>query len=587
VHFSEMFYDILIILAASVVVVSLFKRVKTSAILGYLTAGIVIGPTGLAIIADSDGLHTLAEIGVVFLLFMIGLEFSVSRLKSLLRLVVGLGGLQVVLTGTLITLTAIAFAFAPGPAVIIGGGLALSSTAFVLQLLTEQGERDTKHGKIVLAILLMQDLAIVPLLILLTVLVDTEASFFISLGMAAGEAAISLGLIYILGRLLVTRAYRLVAQAEETDLIIVATFLLIFGIGWFLSLFGVSMALGGFLAGLLLAETEFKHQIEADIKPFKGMLLGLFFITVGMTIDLQLLFANFTLILALVLGALFAKTVLTTLLCRAFNIEIGISVRVGLLLAQGGEFGFVLYISAGSVGLLDPETVQILLTCVALSMATTPFLAKAGEKAWQTLTNRKSIHIPGKSGALKRISDHAIIVGLGRVGQTIATLLKDTGLPVVALDLDIEHVQKMGGARNRIYYGDAKQVTVLHSVGIERAKCVVVTIDETQAANNIIHAIRQIAPRVQIFVRARDVAHVRILEKNEIVRAVPEAVEGSLQLGALILRDFGVPEEDQKTIIDAHRNDLYEHLTEDTESKQRKKPRIRLPSSHLRRRTKL
>lgn len=580
-HFSEMFFDILVILAASVFVVSIFKRVKTSAILGYLTAGMILGPTGLAIISDDVGLHTLAEFGVVFLLFMIGLEFSVSKLKALIRYVVGLGGLQVLVTGTVITVVAITFSFAPGPAVIIGGGLALSSTAFVLQLLVEQGERDTRHGKVVLAILLMQDLAIVPLLILLTVLADAQASFLASLGMAMGEAAIALGIIYILGRLLIRRAYQLVAQAQETDLIIAATFLLIFGIGWFLSLFDVSMALGAFLAGLLLSETEFRHQIEADIKPFKGLLLGLFFMTVGMTIDLQLLITNVGVILALVAGILLTKAIIITFLCCLFGIEIATAARVGLLLAQGGEFGFVLFISAGSLGLLGQETVQILLTCIALTMAVTPFLAKAGAKAWQVINDRKAPHTPDQNEALKGVKEHAIIVGLGRVGQTVAILLKETNLPVVALDLDIEHVQKMGGAQNRVYYGDAKQVTVLHAMGVERAKCVVITIDETRAANSIIHAVRQVAPKVKIFVRARDVAHVRLLEKNEIVRAVPEAMEGSLQLGALILRDFEVPEEDQKQIIDAHRNDLYEHLMEDTQMDPEEKPQIQLPSSHF------
>jgi CPA2 family monovalent cation:H+ antiporter-2 len=561
-HFSEIFFDILIILAASILVVSLFKRAKTSAILGYLTSGIILGPTGLAIIEQSENLNTLAEVGVVFLLFMIGLEFSVSKLRSLFKYVVGLGGLQVVLTASIIALVAIGFAFEPSAAAIIGGGLALSSTAFVLQFLTERGERDTRHGKLALAILLFQDLAIVPLLILLTVLADSQASFLASLGIAIGEAALSLGIVYILGRIIFPRLYRMIARAEESDLIIGTTLLLIFGIGWFLSLFNVSMALGGFLAGLLLAETEFRHQIEADIKPFKGLLLGLFFMTVGMTIDIGLLLGEIDIILALVAGLITLKAILITGLSKLFKIDLGNSLRVGLLLGQGGEFGFVLFLSAGTLGLLASNDVQILLTSIAVTMAVTPLLAALGQKVQMMVIGKQSKEFSVPTEKVEDLKGHAIIVGYGRVGQTIAHLMKETGQDAVALDLDIDRVQNCGGASQDIFYGDAKQISVLRSIGIDRAECIIITIDDTYSVNDIIHAAHQIAPKVRTYVRARDIDHVHLLEEHDTVRAVPETVEGSLQLAAIVLKDFGVDESEALKIIEAHRENLYKSLNE-------------------------
>ncbi|GHF24983.1 potassium transporter TrkA [Kordiimonas sediminis] len=560
-HFSEMLIDVLVFLAASIAVVMVFKRVKTSAILGYLAAGVIVGPAGLALVKESDSLHILAEFGVVFLLFMIGLEFSVSRLKSLLKYVVGLGGLQVVLTAAIICAVAMAFAIGSSPAVIIGGGLALSSTAFVLQLLSERGERDTPHGKIALAILLFQDLAIVPLLILLSVLAaDTQTSFLASLGIAVGEAALSLGIVYVLGRVMLRPIYRSIALTGETDLFVGATLLLIIGIGLFLSLFGVSMALGGFLAGLLLAETEFRHQIEADIKPFKGILLGLFFMTVGMAIDLKLLVDNIGLIVGIVVALLVGKTLLIALLGRMFGLEGGTALRVGMLLSQGGEFGFVLFISAGSLGVIPEEHVQLLLTCIALSMGTTPFLATLGKKVESVLCNRKL----GTGGFGDDIqegsSGHAIIVGYGRVGQTVATLMHEMGLPIVAIDRDVKRVQSLQVDDNQIFYGDANQISVLMSMGIKNARCVVITIDEPHGANKIIQAIHQIVPDMKVFVRAKDVAHVRWLEKNISVKAVPEAIEGSLQLGTIVLKDFGIEDTVAVKIVNDHRENLYLNL---------------------------
>ncbi len=556
-HHSAMFLDMLVLLAAAIVVVAVFKRFNTSAILGYLTAGMILGPAGLALIKNTENLEVLAEFGVVFLLFMIGLEFSVARLKALLRYVVGLGGLQVTLTTAVIAFIVIGFRYAPGPAVIIGGGLALSSTAFVLQLLSERGESDTQHGKIALAVLLFQDLAIVPLLILLTVIADADTSFIASLGIAFGEAAVALGVVYILGRVLLRPLYRMIARANETDLIIATTFLLIFGIGWFLSLYGVSMALGGFLAGLLLSESEFRHQIEADIKLFKGILLGLFFMTVGMTINIQLLVNELSTLLAIVIGILLLKSLMIAILARLFGLETAVALRVGLLLSQGGEFGFVLFLSAGQLGILSPEVIQILLTSIALTMALTPYLAMLGEKISLVLIDKQLNKQQNSNEFVDRLNNHAIIIGFGRVGQTISLLLKETNLPVLALDLDIDRIKHLKGKENHVFYGDAKRVSVLRSMGIERAQCVIITIDETMAAQDIIHAIHHVKPDLKIYVRARDVDHVIRLEESEQVNAVPEAVEGSLQLGALVLKDFGIQDKSAQDLIAAQRQKLY------------------------------
>ncbi len=563
---SEILYDVLVFLIAAVVVVPAFRRLRTSPVLGYLAAGILVGPYGLAIIRDTGNARTLAEFGVVFLLFMIGLEFSVAGLRLLGRYVFGLGGLQVGVTGAIIGAIAWALGANGEAALIIGGGLALSSTAFVLQLLTERGERATPFGNISFAILLFQDLAIVPLLMLVTLLGEGggEGSFAAAMGFAAVKAAAALVLVVAIGRLILRPVYRIVAEARSSELFVATTLLVVLGTGWLLSLVGVSMALGAFLAGLLLSETEYRHQVEADIRPFRGILLGLFFMTVGMSIDIGLIGNELAPIALLVVGLMAGKTVVTAALCRVFGLPTGVSVRVGLLLSQGGEFGFILFLTAGALGLLTPETTQILLAAVTLSMVATPVMAYLGRQFATFLERRERVPVADIGQMGNDLHDHVLLAGFGRVGQTVAKILSAAGIPYVALDLDTARIAACRARGMPVFFGDASRIEILNAAGAGQAKGAVITIDQL-AADRIVAALHEFFPDLPVFVRARDLHHGRRLEAGGATRAVPETLEASLQLGAIAMTSMGANADEVTGIIQALRNDDYAGLGDTVE----------------------
>jgi CPA2 family monovalent cation:H+ antiporter-2 len=557
---SEILYDVLIFLVAAVVVVPAFRRLRTSPVLGYLAAGMVIGPHGLAVIRDSESAHTLAEFGVVFLLFMIGLELSVERLRSLGRYVFGLGALQVAVTGFLIGGVAWALGASGEAAIIIGGGLALSSTAFVLQLLIERGERAASFGMISFAVLLFQDLAIVPLLMLVTLLGEGEGSFMTAMGFAVVKAAVVLILVVGVGRLILRPVYRIIAETRSSELFVVTTLLVVLGTGWLVSLVGISMVLGAFLAGLLLSETEYRHQVEADIRPFRGILLGLFFITVGMSIDITLIQSELAQIALIVIGLMAGKSIVTAALCRGFGLPLGVSVRVGLLLSQGGEFGFILFLTAGAMGLLTPETTQILLASVTLTMVATPVMAYLGSRFSSFMARREEVSVAGVGELTEDLHDHVLIAGFGRVGQAVAKILSAGGIPYVALDLDAARVAACRAKGIPVFFGDSSQIEILSSAGASRARGAVVTIDQPATADRIVASLHQFSPELPIFVRARDMLHGRRLEMAGATQAVPETTEASLQLGAIAMTSMGVSSDDVMGIMQELRNDNYAHL---------------------------
>jgi len=557
---SEILYDVLIFLVAAVLVVPAFQRLRTSPVLGYLAAGMVIGPHGLAVIRDSESAHTLAEFGVVFLLFMIGLELSVERLRSLGRYVFGLGALQVTVTGFLIGGVAWALGASGEAAIIIGGGLALSSTAFALQLLIERGERAASFGMISFAVLLFQDLAIVPLLMLVTLLGEGEGSFITAMGFAVVKAAVVLILVVGVGRLILRPVYRIIAETRSSELFVVTTLLVVLGTGWLVSLVGISMVLGAFLAGLLLSETEYRHQVEADIRPFRGILLGLFFITVGMSIDITLIQSELAQIALIVVGLMAGKSIVTAALCRGFGLPLGVSVRVGLLLSQGGEFGFILFLTAGAMGLLTPETTQILLASVTLTMVATPVMAYLGSRFSSFMARREEVSVAGVGELTEDLHDHVLIAGFGRVGQAVAKILSAGGIPYVALDLDAARVAACRAKGIPVFFGDSSQIEILSSAGASRARGAVVTIDQPATADRIVASLHQFSPELPIFVRARDMLHGRRLEMAGATQAVPETTEASLQLGAIAMTSMGVSSDDVMGIMQELRNDNYAHL---------------------------
>ncbi|MGI9385636.1 MAG: monovalent cation:proton antiporter-2 (CPA2) family protein [Methyloligellaceae bacterium] len=557
---SEILYDVLIFLVAAVVVVPAFRRLRTSPVLGYLAAGILVGPHGLAVIRDSESAHTLAEFGVVFLLFMIGLELSVERLRSLGRYVFGLGALQVTVTACLIGGVAWALGATGEAAMVIGGGLALSSTAFALQLLVERGERATSFGMISFAVLLFQDLAIVPLLMLVTLLGEGQGSFISAMGLAVAKATVAMVLVIGVGRLVLRPVYRIIAETRSSELFVATTLLVVLGTGWLMSLVGMSMVLGAFLAGLLLSETEYRHQVEADIRPFRGILLGLFFVTVGMSIDVTLIQSELVKITLLVFGLMAGKSIVTAGLCRGFGLPVGDSVRVGMLLSQGGEFGFILFLTASALGLLDTETTQILLASITLTMVATPVMAYAGGLFSSFWAKREKASVAGVEQIGEDHVDHVLIAGFGRVGQTVAKILSASGISYVALDLDTPRIAACRAKGMPVFFGDASQIEILNVAGASRARGAIITIDDPATAVRIVAALHEFSPDLPVFVRARDLLHGRRLEKEGATGAVPETLEASLQLGAIAVTSMGTSSGEVAGIIQELRNNDYANM---------------------------
>jgi len=561
-HSPEVLIDILIILAAAIVVVPLLLRFRVGLILGFLAAGLVIGPHSLSLVSVTSGANVLAEFGVVFLLFMIGLELSVERLRALARNVLGLGSLQVVVTGLLIGGVATAFGATEREAIVIGGGLALSSTAFVLQLLAERGERMTGYGQVAFAILLLQDLAVVPMLIIVRLLADTEAGLAQIAILSAVQAVAAIVSIIVIGRLVLRPLYRIVAGTGSSELFVATTLLVVLGTSWAVSLGGFSMALGAFLAGLLLAETEYRHQVEADIRPFRGILVGLFFIVIGMSIDLPLIASRWIEILFVVIALIAGKSLVTTLLCLAVGQNRGTAMRTGFLLSQGGEFGFVIFGAAMLAGVLAHETGQILVAAITLSMAVTPVMHLLGARLETVLDRGPALNLTAVNQETQKLSGHVVIIGFGRVGQTIAKALTLGGVGYVALDLNHERVTKCHKEGLAVFYGNGGDVGILNAVGAGRANAAVVTTDQTASTDRAVKALRDSYPDLQIFVRARDLRHRLALTRDGATSVVPEALEASIQLAGIVLRAVGTSVETIDTVEQEFRRDDYLALEE-------------------------
>jgi CPA2 family monovalent cation:H+ antiporter-2 len=562
-HPSQDLHDVLIILTAAVLVVPVFNRLRSSPVLGYLVAGMLIGPSGLGIVSDISGVMLLAHFGVVFLLFTIGLELSVERLKAIRSHVFGLGTLQVVVTAGLFWLAARWLGQPREAAVILAGGLALSSTAIVLQILVERGELPTRHGRVSFAILLLQDLAVVPLLTLVPLLAAHDTRLAGALGLAALKAIGALIVILIVGRLILRPAFRVVASAKSPELFTGVTLLVVLGVSYVTELAGLSMALGAFLAGLLIAETEYRHQVEGDIEPFRGILLALFFMTIGMSIDLLLIRENVVVVMMLVTALVAGKAIVMTALCRAFGFPMAVSAHVGLSLGQGGEFAFVLFSLAMALGVMPMETGQMMLAVVALSMALTPFLMTAGRLLAVALTPKIGVaELRRTEEDARDFKGHVIIAGFGRVGQTVARLLEAQRLPYMAFDLEPSRVAE-GRARSLpIYYGDASRVEVLKAAGINRARAVVVTLDQPLAAERAVAAIKRLCPLLDVHARARDHEHQIHLQEAGATHVVPEMMEGSLQLAGTLLKSLGRSHEEVANVLDEFRVASYARLTD-------------------------
>jgi CPA2 family monovalent cation:H+ antiporter-2 len=529
--------QILILLAASVCVVAAVRKLALPAILGYLAVGMLLGPHALALAADNETTQLLADFGVVFLVFTLGLEFSLPRLVAMRWEVLGVGGAQVLVTTAIIAAGAILFfAVAPAVAILIGGAVAMSSTAIIIAQLTEQSENNRTHGRLAVAICLFQDLSFPLLLALLSALSGgvgaVDAAHILG---AIGVAAFALLLVLAAGRWLLRPLFLMIASVRSAELFSLAVLLAVLASAWVTHAVGLSLALGAFLAGMMLAETEFRHQVEATIRSYREVLLGLFFITVGMLLDVGLLLRDLPVVTAILLGMLLLKATVVAVVAKPATKSWFKSLRTGLIVAQGGEFGFALLILLLRKELLDPAIVQPLLAATVLSMALSPLIIRHNRRITRVIL-RETGNPQTEAMRQERVTlaaadrEHVVICGFGRVGQNIARVLEKYGFEYIALDVDPYRIRTGREAGDPVVYGDAGQIKVLENVGIAHASVVVITFANPDVALRILRAVRELRANVPILVRTQDDTKLTELQAAGATEVVPETFEASLML---------------------------------------------------------
>ena len=536
---------VLILLAVAVAVVVVCRLLHLPAMLGYLIVGIMIGPHALAWIPDTEQAHYLGEFGVVFLMFSIGLEFSLTRLRAMRRLVFGLGTAQVVATMLLVMGFSLLFGQNWRAGLALGGILAMSSTAIVSKLLIERAELNTPYGQIIMGVLLFQDLAVVPLIILIPALAGSSDAVYSIFGLAVMKAVLILAILLLLGQKPMRPWFNLVARQKSPELFMLNVLLFTLGLAWLTELAGLSMALGAFVAGMLISETPYRFHVEEDIKPFRDVLLGLFFVTIGMMLDVSTVLSGFGWVLLILLVLLVFKAVVVAVLARWFSGDWGTSIRSGLGLAQAGEFGFVLLTLTGQASLLSAAVTQNVLASMLISMLAAPFIIqhaaaivrRVSPTAW--MDSAMQIHqVAVRSMAA---SAHVILCGYGRSGQMLAQFLEQEQIRFVGLDLDPNCVRDAAAEGKNVAYGDATRREVLLAAGLSRAKTLVVTYDDPYSALKILSHVRALRPDLPVVVRADDDTHIEELKQAGAAEVVAEMLEGSLMLASQAMLMSGVP----------------------------------------------
>ncbi len=531
----------LVVIAAAVIIVPLVQKLKFSPVLGYLIAGILIGPHALNLIQESKTQEQLAEIGVVFLLFTLGLELSVERLRALRGYIFGLGAAQVGLTALIFYGFMRFLGLESDAAIVIGAGLALSSTAAVINLLTERREMITRMGRVTFSILLFQDLAVAPLLALVPLLGQGDMRLFtVEAALAVGTALAALVGIVVVGRFLLRPALRAVAVSQNRELFIGIVLMIALGTGWATQLVGLSMALGAFLAGLMVSETEYRHQVQADIEPFRGILLGLFFITVGMLIDLPLLIAQIELVLLGVVLLIGGKWVILFGLSRAIGLPETLSIRVAFNLCQSGEFAFALFALAIAQGVLAADVGSLLIVIVAVTIAATPSLAGIGEKVATRLSKARHASAASLEEEMGELSDHVIIAGFGRVGRLVAKMMADRNVPYVAFEIDPAQVAAARADGWQVYFGDVSRADLFERANIKQAAAIVITVDQAHTAHRLTSQLRHHHPKLHIVARAVDLKQAGELSSAGADHIVLEALEAGLELSRSLLCRLGM-----------------------------------------------
>ena len=543
----------LLYLLAAVLGVVLFRSLKLPPMLGYLAVGVVIGPNALAVAQNSEAIKHLGEFGVVFLMFVIGLEFNLPKLRAMRSHVFGLGLFQVAATMLLATVASLLLAaLAPDlwhmswqTALALSGALAMSSTAIVVKLMSERLELESEHGKRVMGVLLFQDLAVVPLLVLIPALGSSPEKLLGALALAGLKATVLITVLLVGGQRVMRWWLTLVARRRSEELFVLNLLLITLGLAWLTELVGLSLALGAFIAGMLISETEYKHQVETDIRPFHDVLLGLFFITIGMMLDWRIVLDRWPMVLVLVTLPVLFKLALVCLLARALGASMGTSLRTGLYLAQAGEFGFVLLTLSQQHQLVPPTLLNPILASMVLSMLATPFIIMYANRIVMKLVASEWLQQSLQMTTIARKSinanKHVIICGYGRSGQNMARMLERENIPYMALDLDPDRVRQAAAAGDSVVFGDASRLQALMAAGLARASAVVVTYIDTPGALKVLAHTRAHAPQVPVIVRTQDDHDLEKLRAAGATEVVPEAIEGSLMLASHALALVGVP----------------------------------------------
>ncbi|ONG52118.1 hypothetical protein BKE38_15005 [Pseudoroseomonas deserti] len=532
----------MVFLAAAVVAVPLAKRVGLGSVLGYIAAGIVIGPFGLKLIDTPERIAGIAELGIVLLLFIIGLELNLGRLWALRKDILGLGTAQVLVCGALLAPCVWMAGAGWGAASVAGLGLALSSTALVMQLLAERGELEAPYGRTAFAVLLLQDLAIVPLLALVAFLsprmMVAEHPMWMSVATGLGAVAA----VVLTGRFLLNPFFGLLARAGAREIMTAAALLVVLGAAGLMAVAGLSMAMGAFLAGVLLAESNYRHELEADIEPFRGLLLGLFFLSVGMSVDLAVVWAQAPLLLAGVFLLVALKSVATYGLARVFGHPPATALRAALILAQGGEFGFVLYSAAAAAGVMGGDLASLLVALVTLSMAVTPPLLRLAPR----ILSRCGRPMPEEDFSDAKGS--VMVVGFGRMGQLVTQVLQRHGVQPVLIDTDVQRIQEAARFGSRVHYGDGTRLDVLRAAGGGRVRLIAVCTDRPEITNRVVTLVQEAFPETALVVRAFDRRHALSLLERGIENPIRETVESALILGREALLALGVPREQAEAV---------------------------------------
>ncbi len=557
-HDLHYIQDILILLSASIIIEVFMSKIKMSPVLGYLVVGTLIGDHGFGIIKVNEYTESIAEFGIVFLLFVIGLELTFERLIRMRLHVFGFGTMQIAITGYILAnLIQAYFKMNTIVSGALGAALALSSTAIVLQVLHEGKRQNTQVGRLSLAVLLMQDFAVVPLLTIMPMLSDTSGNIAGTIGIAMLKAVATIAVITIIGRIFLRPFFSIIGSANKDEVYVTTALLIVLGAAWTTSQMGISTAMGAFLAGLLIAETEYRNKIEDSIMPFQGIFLALFFITVGMSIDIKFIIQNFSKIMMISAVLMIVKASIIIVLSKIFRFRWTSSIHSGLVLAQGSEFAFILLAMASKQGIILGHTAQLLLMVVAFTMAVTPLLSILGAKIEDKLGKEEEVESNQEFKGVSDLSSHVIIAGFGRVGRMVAYMLSEENVDYIAIDSNIVLVKKARAEGYQIYHGDMGNENTLKAVGAERAAAIVLSMSDRVSLRKATRLISTEFKHMNIIVRVEDYKHGVNMRKLGASSTVATTIETGLQLGGAMLRALNIPEHELIEIKEKVRKDDY------------------------------